>query len=324
MQSKSVAGVAMLLLSASCVPPLAMGGVAPASASQIAMRPATTVSTRPGGLFLPATTMYPAPPADIAAAPFVPPAQDAEDAGRALDCLTAAVYYEARSQSVDGQRAVAQVVLNRVRSPAFPASVCGVVYQGSHLSTGCQFSFTCDGSLLGRREPAAWERAAEVAREALAGNVYTPVGTATFYHTTAISPWWAPSLTPVTTIGAHIFYRWPGALGLSSAFTRQYAGLEPLHRDSGATATTTMQSLMRYTFDGTTIAVFRGNLGTPTVAAQTARRSEGGVNLHFGNAGDGATSADEAPVAADAASGVTIHHGAPPAELARAARGNLG
>ena len=69
------------------------------------------------------------------------------DAQRALDCLTQAVYYEARSEPIDGQRAVAQVVLNRVRNPAYPNSVCGTVYEGSRRATGCQFSFTCDGSL---------------------------------------------------------------------------------------------------------------------------------------------------------------------------------
>src|SRR3546814_14176438 len=75
-----------------------------------------------------------------------------------------------------GQQAVAQVVLNRVRNPAFPNSVCGTVYEGSSRSTGCQFTFTCDGSLTARREPAAWERARQVAQMALAGFVYAPVG----------------------------------------------------------------------------------------------------------------------------------------------------
>ncbi|MFN5901342.1 MAG: cell wall hydrolase, partial [Novosphingobium sp.] len=69
------------------------------------------------------------------------------DRSRALQCLAAAVYYEARSESDVGQRAVAQVVLNRVAHPSYPNTVCGVVYQGSERTTGCQFSFTCDGSL---------------------------------------------------------------------------------------------------------------------------------------------------------------------------------
>jgi spore germination cell wall hydrolase CwlJ-like protein len=329
MRYRSLAGIATLGLSASCVPPLSLGADTDTATRSASLLPAA--GTRIGGMFLAATPIYPAPgglTAETEAAPFVPAAQDAEDAGRALDCLTAAVYYEARSQSLDGQRAVAQVVLNRVRSPAFPGSVCGVVYQGSHLSTGCQFSFTCDGSLLARREPSAWERAAAVARDALGGSVYAPVGTATFYHANYVSPWWAPSLTQVTTIGAHIFYRWPGTLGLASAFTRAYAGLEPL-RDGGGgnNAVATMESVMRYTFDGTTIAVFRGNLGVPGgTKPQTADRSEGGVQLHFGDKDktDAAPAADAPSVAAESANGVTVHHGAPPAELARAARGAIG
>src|SRR3982750_3336591 len=115
---------------------------------------------------------------------------------RSLQCLTEAIYYEARNQSDDGQRAVAQVVLNRVRHPAYPNTVCGVVYQGSERSTGCQFSFTCDGSMNAGVQPYAWERARRIAEAALHGSVYRPVGLATNYHTTAIHPYWAPSLVP--------------------------------------------------------------------------------------------------------------------------------
>ncbi|MGQ0660094.1 cell wall hydrolase [Sphingosinicella sp.] len=139
--------------------------------------------------------------------------------GNSLDCLTAAVYYEARSETLDGQRAVAQVVLNRARHPAFPNSVCGVVYQGSQRRTGCQFSFTCDGSMQrGVRNAAGWETARQVASAALSGFVHSPVGLATHYHTTAIRPWWAPSLTRAITVGAHIFYRWPGRWGDPTSF----------------------------------------------------------------------------------------------------------
>lgn len=139
--------------------------------------------------------------------------------GNSLECLTAAVYYEARSETLDGQRAVAQVVLNRARHPTYPNSICGVVYQGSQRRTGCQFSFTCDGSMQrGVRNQAAWETARQVASAALAGYVYGPVGLATHYHTTAIRPWWAPSLTRAITVGAHVFYRWPGRWGDPTAF----------------------------------------------------------------------------------------------------------
>ena len=149
------------------------------------------------------------------------------DRARALQCLANAVYYEAASEAIGGQRAVAQVVLNRVAHPSYPNSVCGVVYQGSERKTGCQFTFTCDGSLSRRPMNAAWDRALLVARQALAGEVYEAVGLATHYHTIWINPYWAPSLDTVGTIGAHRFYRWRGAAGRPGAFTAAYRGNEP-------------------------------------------------------------------------------------------------
>src|SRR5256885_2615100 len=105
-----------------------------------------------------------------AAAPFLFKGSAAAR-GQALQCLASAVYYEAGNQDEGGERAVAQVVLNRVRHPAFPASVCGVVYQGSTRSTGCQFTFTCDGSLNRRPDADGWRRAYDVAQPALSGTV---------------------------------------------------------------------------------------------------------------------------------------------------------
>jgi spore germination cell wall hydrolase CwlJ-like protein len=125
------------------------------------------------------------------------------------DCLSLAIYYEARSESDVGQHAVAQVVLNRVADPAYPNDVCSVVFQGAERRTGCQFSFTCDGSMARRPQGIAWTRARQIAAAALAGRGNAPVGNATHYHTTAIRPYWAPSLTRVATIGAHIFYSRP-------------------------------------------------------------------------------------------------------------------
>ncbi len=150
------------------------------------------------------------------------------DRSRAQYCLTLAVYYEAASEPDAGQRAVAQVVLNRVAHPAYPDTVCGVVFQGSERVTGCQFSFTCDGSLA--RKPARmwWDRAAGVARAALAGAVYAPVGLATHYHTVQVHPYWADSLDSIGTIGAHRFYRWRGAAGRAAAFSDVYLGGEPV------------------------------------------------------------------------------------------------
>lgn len=163
-----------------------------------------------------------------AAAPALFRSATATDSLRASVCLATAIYYEAASESDDGQRAVAQVVLNRVRHPAFPNSVCGVVYQGSERVTGCQFSFTCDGALSRAPSRAGWARASRIAREALAGTVYAPVGLATHYHTLAVSPFWAPSLTKTAIVGAHIFYRWPGGAGTPGAFRQAYALREPV------------------------------------------------------------------------------------------------
>lgn len=151
----------------------------------------------------------------------------ASDKARALQCMTMAIYYEAASESDAGQRAVAQVVLNRVAHPAYPNSVCGVVFQGSERKTGCQFTFTCDGSLARQPSRTFWDRARRVAEQAISGAVYAPVGLATHYHTVQIHPYWADSLTHVGTIGAHRFYRWSGAAGRQSAFRATYSGHEP-------------------------------------------------------------------------------------------------
>jgi spore germination cell wall hydrolase CwlJ-like protein len=162
-----------------------------------------------------------------AARPFTMAGASAADRAQALDCLSSAVYYEAGSQDADGQRAVAQVVLNRVRHPAFPSSVCGVVYQGSTRSTGCQFTFTCDGSLERRPSSAGWARARKIAEAALNGDVFRPVGYATHYHADYVVPYWASSLAKNAVIGAHIFYRWAGGWGRPPAFAQAYAKHEP-------------------------------------------------------------------------------------------------
>jgi spore germination cell wall hydrolase CwlJ-like protein len=147
-----------------------------------------------------------------------------EAGARALDCLTAAVYYEAAYESPSGQAAVAQVVLNRVRHPAYPKSICGVVLQGADRRTGCQFTFTCDGALSHSPNPEVWARARSVAAAALNGRVEKVVGNATHYHTVWVRPYWSPSLTKVRVIGAHIFYRWSGGWGLTRSFRGLYAG----------------------------------------------------------------------------------------------------
>ncbi len=148
------------------------------------------------------------------------------DQDRALTCLTQAVYFEAALEPLAGKEAVAQVVLNRMRHPAYPKSVCGVVYQGSARMTGCQFTFTCDGSLARVPEPGLWGQARLVAQKALSGYVAAGVGSATHYHAVYVSPYWAPTLVKMAQIGAHIFYRWTGPWGEPPAFTGRYAGGE--------------------------------------------------------------------------------------------------
>jgi hypothetical protein len=221
MLHKSMLSLPMLLLGASCVPPLAAReGVATPGAVPVIQAAAKAVPLPPAEAIAPGQ----------AAEPFVVGDRSERDVTASLQCLTAAVYYEARSESVEGQRAVAQVVLNRARHPAFPKTICGVVYQGSNRRTGCQFSFTCDGSLRARREPEAWAQARRIAGAALAGSVYGPVGHATHYHASYVQPWWAASLHRAVSVGSHIFYRWRGAWGDPKSFRRPYLAAETIER----------------------------------------------------------------------------------------------
>lgn len=145
--------------------------------------------------------------------------------GTALKCLTQAVYYEAANEPLAGKRGVAQVVLNRLKHPAYPNSVCGVVYEGVNRPV-CQFSFTCDGSLLRRPMASLWKQSEDVARAALAGEVEPRVGSATHYHADYVLPRWAYTLGKIDKIGLHIFYRFPGRAGEARAFTRRWNGRE--------------------------------------------------------------------------------------------------
>lgn len=122
-------------------------------------------------------------------------------------CLAEAVYYEARSETRSGQKAVAEVVLNRIRSKHYPDTVCGVVYQGSERRTGCQFSFTCDGSMDTAPKGKSWERSKDVAALVLSGGVKPFTNGATHYHTTAVNPVWAANLRMTRRVGSHVFYR---------------------------------------------------------------------------------------------------------------------
>lgn len=170
-----------------------------------------------GGPALGAEGLAPDRPAARAAAPFR--MEGALESSRDLDCLTEAVYYEARGESPAGQAAVAQVVLNRVRHPAFPKTVCAVVHQ--RANGGCQFSFACDGSMRRAREAGAWNRSRRVAERALNGAVMAEVGSATHFHTLMVAPGWGPSMSRVAQIGLHVFYRYGGRNAVSRTYVAQ-------------------------------------------------------------------------------------------------------
>jgi spore germination cell wall hydrolase CwlJ-like protein len=127
------------------------------------------------------------------------------------NCLAQAIYYEARGETQQGQVAVGEVVMNRVRSGLYPNSVCGVVYQGSALKIGCQFTFTCDGSMAALPRGRAWVQAEQLASAIMLGYTRPITQHATHYHTTAVNPMWSDTLVETTQIGSHIFYRMPNA-----------------------------------------------------------------------------------------------------------------
>ncbi len=122
-------------------------------------------------------------------------------------CMAEAVYYEARSETVSGQRAVAEVILNRVKSKHFPNTICDVVYEGSERSTGCQFTFTCDGSMEIAPNAKSWDRSIETANLVMSGG-HTPLTNyATHYHTLQVNPKWSKTMRMTRQVGSHVFYR---------------------------------------------------------------------------------------------------------------------
>ncbi|WP_267552968.1 cell wall hydrolase [Rhizobium rhizogenes] len=123
-------------------------------------------------------------------------------------CLATGIYFEARGESVKGQAAVAQVILNRVRNPAYPKTICGVVYQNDDWHNACQFSFACDNVRDRVNSPEHWRIARQVAMAVTAGKIWLPeVGSATHYHAVYVRPKWAAEMVKVGRIGMHIFYR---------------------------------------------------------------------------------------------------------------------
>ena len=150
----------------------------------------------------------------------------AVDRARSIDCLALAAMAEAGGGD-DGQRSVIQVILNRVRHPAFAKTICGVVFQGAERTTGCQFTFTCDGSLARRYSDTAWSAARRRAGEALDGKTYARVGAATHYHTDWVHPVWSKQLDKIAQVDTHLFFRWPGYWGSRDAGRVAYRGGEP-------------------------------------------------------------------------------------------------
>ena len=127
--------------------------------------------------------------------------------GSEFACLAEALYFEARGETVQGQFAVAEVILNRVKSAQFPNTICGVINQGTGRKYQCQFTYTCDGIKEVIAEPRAFERVAKVARLMLDGVKPKLTEGATYYHTTAVKPRWSRSFTKTARIGVHLFYR---------------------------------------------------------------------------------------------------------------------
>jgi len=151
---------------------------------------------------------------------FIPPVVDGDHAwmskplpaevfsAKEQKCLATAIYFEARGESLRGQAAVAQVVLNRVRNPTYPSTICGVVYQNQHLKNRCQFSFACDGKkdlILNKK---SYDTAKDIAMAVTAGKIFLPeVASSTHYYAQYVSPGWARSMEKMKKIGLHIFYR---------------------------------------------------------------------------------------------------------------------
>lgn len=193
----------------------------------------------------------------------------ATDRARAIECLAATAWYEAGADPA-GQRSVMQVVLNRVNHPAFPKSVCGVVFQGSQRTTGCQFTFTCDGSLLRRRPSAAALHAARtLAAAALDGAVDESVGRATHYHADYVAPRWRLEMRTLGIVGRHIFYSWGGMRGALST-----AGNSGPEADFVTLAARTPPAIPRI---GGTAEAFSSDSGPPGAAQAFAAPVPGGT-----------------------------------------------
>lgn len=155
----------------------------------------------------------------------VPKRTDAENMVRQTQCLAQAIYYEARSESISGQMGVAEVIANRVNDHRYPNTICEVVFQGATRTTGCQFTFTCDGAMNKQPRGAKWDKAQSIAAHVMMDLNERKTGGATHYHATYVDPVWNSGLIKTRQIGTHIFYRFPRGAEWSVATARQSARL---------------------------------------------------------------------------------------------------
>lgn len=186
-----------LLLAATVLAALAIAMLGPRDVPPARVRPLSMAAARASNAAVPIMRGRAAAPYRFRGGPAT--------RAQAVDCLATAALYEIGNDA-RGQRAVMQVILNRVRRPGFPKTICGVVYQGAARATGCQFSFTCDRSFARRPQHSGWARARRHARRALAGAVFAPVGRATHYHADWMVPYWRDTLAKVGRVGPHLFY----------------------------------------------------------------------------------------------------------------------
>ena len=233
-------------------------------------------------------------PLSHASNPLAPPFVAAwlgADLERQTVCLANAVYYEASGEPLSGQRAVAQVVLNRLRHPRYPKTICEVVNQGSERPTGCQFSFTCDGSMARAPNPARWKVAMGVATAALDGWTSAEAGQATHYHTLYVFPKWAPELLKLGILGHHIFYRLPGQPHDYAAFRAAAAALPT---DPALLAPTLPDPALPAS-DIDTRAVAGAPLALPAYPGPTVTGTDGSAATPGSGSGAGAGSGQPAP-----------------------------
>lgn len=167
----------------------------------------------------------------------------AEDMSRQMKCLAEAVYYEARSEATSGQIAVAEVIMNRVKDHRYPNTACDVVYQGATRTTGCQFTFTCDGALDRGPRGTRWEKAKTIAAHVMLKLEEPRTGGATHYHATYVNPVWNAGLIQTSHIGTHIFYRFPRGAEWASARAAQRARNKRENAGGGSNSSSTIMTV---------------------------------------------------------------------------------